>query len=157
MSSRDLKDCVDELQLKVPQIIDEYNKTYPGRELRVICTLRNTQEQQNLYAVGRTIPPLGPNYWLTKVDGVKKFSKHNPDPIQPLSKAVDVGVFIGGKYIREDSYYYGLLELARKNLLVSGLDFRESGLTLVQLLHDGHFHDIPHIEVKGPIYEPQGV
>lgn len=157
MASRKLEDCVDELQQKIPLIIAEYNQTFPERELRIICTLRSTEEQQNLYAVGRTVPPIGNKYIVTTVDGVKKFSKHNPDPLEPKAKAVDFGLFIGGKYITTDEFYYPLLELARKNDLVSGLDFSETGLPLVEVLRKRGFKDSPHVEVRGPIYMPQGV
>lgn len=157
MASRRLEDTVPELQQKVPLIIAEYNQVHPERELRVICTLRSTQEQQDIYAVGRTVPPIGNKYVRTKVDGVTKFSKHNPDPLEPKAKAVDFGVFIGGKYMDHDEFYYDLLELARKNDLVSGLDFFETGLPLEARLKKRDFKDSPHVEVRGPIYTPQGV
>lgn len=154
MASRKLEDCVNILQQKIPLIINEYNQTYPERELRVICTLRSTQEQQDLFAVGRTKPPIGNKYIVTQIDGVTKFSKHNPDPVEPKAKAVDLGIFIGGRYMTEDNFYYPLLDLARKNDLVSGLDFRETGLTLVELLKKRSFKDSPHVEVRGPVYVP---
>src|SRR3974377_1754464 len=154
MTDRNLADCVPELQKKVPLLIEDYNSMFPGRQLKSICTLRSTQEQQNLFAVGRTIPPYGPKYYLTKVDGVIKFSKHNPDPIEPLSKAVDFGVFIGGKYLKHDIFYYPLLDLARKYELVSGLYFFQRGLPLEVLLQLPEFRDSPHIETKGPLYSP---
>lgn len=153
MASRDLKLCVQELQEKVPLIIETYNKTFPERELRIICTLRSTEEQQRLFAIGRTTPPIGKKYWVTKVDGVKVFSKHNPTPTESLSRAVDFGVFIGGKYITNINYYYPLLTFAREQELISGLDFKNTGLPLDKLLKQKTFKDAPHIEVKGSYYK----
>lgn len=154
MSSRSLTDCVIELQQKVPLIILDYDTQNPGTDIRIICSLRSTAEQQLLYSRGRTAAPYGPRYEVTKVDGVFKFSKHNPDPIEPKAKAVDFGVFIGGKYMTQDHYYYPLLELARKYNLISGLDFFNTGQPLQACLDRPGFKDLPHIEVPGPLYEP---
>ena len=156
MASRLLTDCVMDLQQKVPLIILDYETQNPGTDLKVICSLRSTAEQQLLYARGRTVAPFGPKYEVTTVDGVHKFSKHNPDPIEPKAKAVDFGVFIGGKYMTQDHYYYPLLELARKYFLISGLDFHNTGQTLQQCLARPGFKDIPHVEVPGPLYVPKG-
>lgn len=153
MASRDLKLCVLELQEKIPLIQEEYQKLYPERELRIICTLRPNKEQANLFAIGRTIPPIGKKYWVTQVDGITTFSKHNPDPLESLSKAVDFGVFIGGKYITNNSFYYPLLELARKHDLISGIDFGNSGKPLDELLKDKSWKDFPHVETKSKYYK----
>jgi hypothetical protein len=155
MSSRRLEDCVPELQTKVPLIIQEYQTWYPDRELRIICSLRTTAEQQQLYAKGRTIPPYGASHYITQIDGVVKYSKHNPDPKEPKSKAVDFGVFVNKKYLTQDEYYYPLLELARKNGLVSGLDFARSGKPLQELLDMHIWRDPPHVEVTGSLFMPQ--
>jgi hypothetical protein len=154
MASRLLTDCVDELQQKVPLIIAEYNALFPGRSLRPISTLRSTAEQQAIFAIGRTKEPIGDRYIRTKIDGVTKFSKHNPDPNEPKSKAVDFGVFVGGKYITDDSFYFPLLELARKHDLISGGDFSLSGHTLQVLRAEKDWRDWPHIETKAPLYIP---
>lgn len=154
VASRSLLDCVQLLQSKVPLIIADYQAQFPTRELRVICSLRSTIEQQQIFAIGRTVPPIGVRFWRTKVDGVTKFSKHNPDPNEPLSKAVDFGVFVGGKYITTDSFYYPLLDLARKYNLISGIDFFNRGFPLEDCLSLPEFHDVPHVEVPGPLYHP---
>ena len=154
MASRDLNDAVPELQVKVPLIIADYVAQFPDRDLRVICTLRTTTEQQQLYARGRSFPPYGRDYQVTDVDGVTKFSKHNPDPVEPKSKAVDFGVFIVKKYITNETYYYPLLDLARKYNLVSGGDFHLTGLPLDQVLKLEGFKDWPHVEVTGALYVP---
>jgi hypothetical protein len=156
MASRDLKLCVSELQEKAPLIIAEYNAQFPERVLKVICTLRSSQEQQALYALGRTTAPIGKKYIVTHVDGVKVFSKHNPDPQEPLAKAVDFGVFIGGKYIQIANMYYPLLELARKYDLISGIDFGNTGLPLEILIADKKkWKDLPHLETKTTYYKKE--
>ena len=153
MPSRDLNDCVPELAQKIELIIKEYNELYPDRKLIIICSLRSTKEQQALYAKGRTIPPLGKRYHVTQVDGVRVFSAHNPDPIEPKAKAVDFGVIENGKYVVKDNAYFPLLALARKYNLICGLDFANSGKPLNELLKDGKFHDVAHVQVNRPLYK----
>jgi peptidoglycan L-alanyl-D-glutamate endopeptidase CwlK len=133
MASRDIKDCVDELQEKWPLIKKEYESTYIDRVVKPICTLRSTAEQQALYAQGRTKP----GRIVTWKDGVTQYSKHNPIPTPggvQLSRALDVGVFMGGKYITDDVFYAPLKDLAHKHGLKSGYDF------------PAHAVDPPHIE-----------
>lgn len=148
MASRDLNLCVPELQEKIPLIIQGYQLLFPDRELRIICTLRSSEEQQKLYAIGRTIPPIGKKFEVTQVDGVKVFSKHNPNPTEVLSRAVDFGVFIGGKYMTKGEYYYPLLNFARQVGLISGLDFKDTGKPLEELLKSKSFKDAPHVQTK---------
>lgn len=148
MASKDLKDAVPELEQKIPLIIKDYESMFPERKLEVICSLRSTEEQQHLYAIGRTLEPIGRKYIVTQKDGVTKLSKHNPTPTCKLSRAVDFGVFVGGKYITQIEYYYPLLDLARKYDLISGLDFSNTGQTLEQRKLSKNFKDAPHIEVK---------
>lgn len=135
MASRNLDDCVVELQEKVPKIIEEFNSNNPGLELRVICTLRSTAEQQKLYAIGRSTGKIGRKYIVTNIDGIKKFSNHNPTPKINKSRAVDFGIFSNGEYIRETGPYKQLVNLANKYGLVSG----GSWITI---------KDFPHIEIK---------
>jgi hypothetical protein len=54
-------------------------------------------------------------------------------------------VFIGGKYIKDDRYYYPIQFLAHKYGLYSGADF------------SGTFKDWPHVEVPGPVYVPPSI
>lgn len=165
MSSRNLADCTPVLRIAAQDIIQKYNNAFSdGRVLRPICTLRSTDEQFNIWKVGRTwvmqdgVPhelTADRKKILTTVDGYTKFSKHNPDPVEPLAKAVDFGVFVGGKYITDNTYYYPLLQLARDAGVVSGIDFRQSGLDLATLIADKTlWKDVPHIEVPGPLYHP---
>lgn len=159
MSTRNLSDAVPALQAAVPLIIEEYGQVYAAefRVLEVICVLRSSEEQWAIFKVGREIEEHEDGTYrvlseddrriLTKIDGRTTFSKHNPDPKQSLSKAVDFGVFIGGKYVRgvdeeELRFYYPLQFLAHKHGLRSGLDF------------PGKWKDTPHIEIPGPAYHP---
>jgi hypothetical protein len=157
MASRLLTDCVIGLQQKVPLIILDYETQNSGTDLNIICSLRSTAEQQLLYARGRTVAPYGFKYEVTQVDGVHKFSKHNPNPLSLLSQAVDFGVFIGGKYMTQSYYYYPLLDLARKYKLISGLDFFNTGQPLQACLDRPGFKDLPHVEIPGPLYVPPKV
>lgn len=131
MASRDLSLCVEELRTKVPLIITEYNNQFSPYVLKVICTLRSTQEQQVLYAKGRTAP----GNIVTYKDGVTSFGAHNPTPKCPFARAVDFGVFRGRDYITQNSYYAPLGPLAEKYGLVWGGSWKT-------------FKDTPHIETK---------
>ncbi len=160
MPSRDLNDCVPELAQKIELIIKEYNEMFFHEKaiMKPICTLRTAAEQLACFKVGRVIEmvngipvvkSVNPKKIITKLDGIVKRSKHNPTITQPLARAVDVGIFIGGKYITNIAYYEPLLELTRKHSLVSGWDFGQTGLPLAELKKLKTFKDAPHIETKG--------
>lgn len=159
MSSRDLKDCVPELAEAAMRIIEDYNAAHLLEKavLKPICTLRLTSEQLALFKIGRVIEmvdgvpvvkSVDKRKVVTYIDGITKPSKHNPIPEQPLSRAVDFGVFIGGKYITDTKYYEPILDLARKHGVRSGWDFKDSGLTIAELKKKAWFKDPPHIETK---------
>ena len=131
MASRDLSLCVEELQNKVPLIIADYNQSNTPYTITVICTLRPTAEQQALYAKGRTVP----GRIVTYKDGVTSFGAHNPTPTQPLSRAVDFGVFRGKDYITQNIFYAPLGPLADKYGLIWGGSWKT-------------LKDYPHIETK---------
>lgn len=134
MASRDTNLCVPELQEKIPLIIKDYNFLYASLNLilKPICTLRSVAEQQEKFAQGRTAP----GKIITNCDGIIKVGNHNPIPDQPLSRAVDFGVFQSGVYITSDIYYFYLGRLCMDyNLGWGGF-------------WDG-FKDRPHVEVKG--------
>ena len=154
MSSRNLKDAVPLLQEATPKIIRAYEELFPERNLIVICTLRSNAEQARLYAKGRTEAPIGKKYILTQCDGVSTFSKHNPNPKEPLAEAVDFGVVINGKYTGKDEYYYPLLDLARAQGLISGADFKNTTRSLQELLaNKKEWKDWAHVEVPGAYYK----
>jgi len=133
MPSRRLEDCVQELQAKIPLLMKDYATLYEDIDLIIkpICTLRSIAEQQILYAQGRTAP----GKIVTKVDGITNIGMHNPTPEEPLSRAIDFGVFQHGLYITSDIYYYYIGRLANDYNLVWG-GFWKS------------FRDRPHVEVK---------
>lgn len=64
---------------------DVFNKKYTGKYcIKLSCVHRNVEEQQILYAQGRTTA----GKIVTNIDGINKKSKHNYLP----SKAIDVYV-----------------------------------------------------------------
>lgn len=99
MSSRDINDCVPILIEFWPKLKRAYETHFDGRELFLTCTLRSVAEQQEIYAKNK------PGSILTKCDGVKTFSKHNPQLGAPLSRAFDVAVKVNGKVVWDDLYY----------------------------------------------------
>lgn len=134
MSSRDINDCVDELKEKIPKIVTDYNQMFPERELKPIETLRSLEEQLIAYKKGKSQLKVG---------------LHNPSKEYPKSRACDFGVFIKGKYMTDEKYYYPLLELCRKYDLISGIDFKETNQTLEQrIAAKKEFRDWPHIQVR---------
>lgn len=155
MLTRNLTDAVQPLQDAAPKIAADYEAVYPSRKAKVIGVLRTAEEQWEIFKVGRKIQENADGTYRvlsidehkikTKLDGRTKFSKHLPDPIEPRSKAIDFGVFIGGKYMTDDSYYHPFQFLAHKYGLVSGGDYK------------GVFKDWPHIETPGPIYVPKTI
>ena len=110
----------------------DYENQFMGRELFLTCTLRSIQEQQEIFARNK------PGEILTKCDGVRIFSKHNPLPGQQLSRAFDVGVKLGGVVVWGDMYFTPLglcLDVLKyRDKIRWGGDFKS-------------FKDYPHFEV----------
>jgi peptidoglycan L-alanyl-D-glutamate endopeptidase CwlK len=87
-----------DLQVRVPKIIQAM--AVLGYEMRVTDGVRTQDEQQELYAQGRTTPgpdvsfkrPLGRT--VTNADGLSRRSNHQP--VQGFGKAVDCTFWIGG-------------------------------------------------------------
>jgi peptidoglycan L-alanyl-D-glutamate endopeptidase CwlK len=129
MASRDLKDCTTELQEKWPLIKRDIELANPTWVAKPICTLRSTDEQAELFQQGRTKP----GKIVTWIDGVTKIGAHNPIPgaVEQKSRAIDVGIFVDGKYMTDNSYYKCLIDMCKKYDLKSGWDFG----------------DPPHIEI----------
>ena len=98
MPSIDLQCCESRLREAFLRGRRAYEQTTPGAVLRVTCTHRSVQEQQTLYAKGRTTP----GQVVTQVDGVKVLSKHNILP----ARAIDFCVTVGGKVTWDQSYYW---------------------------------------------------
>ena len=89
MPSRDLQACDVRLREAYMRGKLKYERDMVGAVLVQTCTHRSVQEQQQLYAQGRTRPGL----IVTQVDGVTKLSNHNYAP----ARAIDFCVTWGGK------------------------------------------------------------
>lgn len=108
---------------------------------------RTIEEQQKLYAKGRTEP----GDIVTNVDGINQKSKHNFDP----SWAVDIYGYAGGKVRWDDihlSYLGGLIlsiadKLLEKGIIshkvIWGADWNDNGL----LVYDHRLKDLPHFQI----------
>jgi peptidoglycan L-alanyl-D-glutamate endopeptidase CwlK len=127
MPSRDIKQCVVELQAAWSHILAAYLDAHPNRSLMLTATYRNVEEQQALYAQGRTSP--GPI--VTQCDGVIIKSKHNSTP----SLALDFAVLIAGKLTWDVSEYAAVGKIAQDIGLVWGGSWPT-------------FPDAVHLEVK---------
>lgn len=110
----------------------------------ISCGYRSIEEQQGLYAQGRTTP----GKIVTKIDGIKNKSKHNYNP----SKAVDIIVYIDGKITWEEDKYRivarHILDVA-KNLGIKirwGNDWNMNGIEVKDDPKES-FVDIPHFEI----------
>lgn len=126
MGSRRLEDADPRLADAFCRGRAAYQRDYPNHVISVTCTHRSPEEQQKLYAQGRTAP----GQIVTQIDGVKKLSNHNHYP----SRAIDFCIEVGGKTTWSDKEY-----------LIAGPYFVAQGLTW-----GGNwktFKDYPHIEL----------
>lgn len=135
MSSRDIKDCVPLLREFWPKLWEYYRNEFKDRELFLTCTLRSTDEQQELYKIGRR--GVKGEGVVTQIDGVKKLSKHNPLPDQPKARAFDVGVKENGKVVWNGKYFVPLA------LVIDYLGYKDK----IKWGGDFSFKDYPHFEV----------
>lgn len=86
MASRDLADANPRLAKLVRELQGRFAMANPGKHLVVVCTYRSPQEQQALFAQGRTQP----GRKVTEIDGARKLSRHNKRP----AEAVDLAVMV---------------------------------------------------------------
>ena len=105
----------------------DYCDAHPGKDLHLTCVYRSPEEQQALYAQGRTKP----GQIVTQIDGVTKKSNHNLKP----ARALDFCVVIGGKVSWDIDEYEPVAVLAESRGLIAGG-------------HWPHFKDWPHLELK---------
>lgn len=114
----------------LPSILDKMASI--GHPMRIVSGRRSDEEQQALYAQGRTAP----GKVVTQLDGVTKRSKHQVQA-DGTHHAVDV-VFVGPSphSVRWDGPWDSFGALVRQHKLVWGGDWRR-------------FRDRPHVEVKG--------
>lgn len=125
MPSTRLSDCEPALQLAYTLLLHDFREQ-TGHDLLLTCTHRTVEEQQKLYAQGRTEP----GQIVTQLDGVHKMSNHNLSP----ARAVDVAVLISGKITWDERAYASLGELAHRYNLVWGGSWHS-------------FKDLPHLEL----------
>jgi peptidoglycan L-alanyl-D-glutamate endopeptidase CwlK len=114
-----LNDLHPELQAKIPLLL--VNCKNRGAEYKVTCGLRTVDEQNVLFAQGRTTP--GPI--VTKARGGESY--HN------FGVAVDATRIIGGKAVWDVESYRILAEEAKKLGLEPGFYWK--------------FQDCPHIQL----------
>lgn len=101
MPSRDLQRCHPALIYRYLTGRRAFEDAHPGRDLLITATYRSAEEQQRLFQVGRTVPPIGRKYRLTNCDGVTRLSNHNRDP----SHALDFAVTVEGKITWDPEEY----------------------------------------------------
>lgn len=139
-SRTNLSTCHKDLQLIFNVVIQYFDCT-------VICGHRSVEEQQEIYAKGRTKP----GNIVTHVDGVNKKSKHNHDP----SMAVDILPYpIDWERTDQMRYFAGHV-MATANLLYAqgiithkvrwGGDWKRTNL-----VKPNRFQDLPHFELVKP-------
>lgn len=125
MPSTRLLDAEPALQLAYACLLADFREL-TGNDLLLTCTHRSVEEQQKLYAQGRTV--VGQR--VTNVDGVTQLSNHNYTP----ARAVDVAVVMHGKVSWSPADYAPLGELAKRYGLVWGGSWHS-------------FKDYPHLEL----------
>lgn len=133
-TSRNIKDAHPYLRQKWPMIQAAY-KQATGKDLFLTCTHRSVEDQQALYAQGRTKP----GKIVTKVDGVTKRSQHNFYPSRAIDVCVDEDPDVLKVKVSWDwRSYLPLIEICKTLGLVSG------GAWVT-------FKDWPHIELPKKI------
>lgn len=138
-SLRKLSTCDDKLKTVFMEAIKE-----SPLDFGISCGYRTPEEQQGLYAQGRTIP----GKIVTQIDGINKKSKHNYNP----SKAVDIIVYVDGKITWEFEKYrivaHHIMKVAKDlNIKIRwGNDWDIDGIE-VGPDPDESFVDVPHFEV----------
>jgi len=125
MPSIDLQACDAGLREAFSRGRRACEQAHPGMVLRVTATHRTVQEQQRLYAQGRTTP----GRIVTQLDGVRTLSNHNYFP----ARAIDFCVTWAGKVSWEPEDY----ELVGPYMEAEGLVWGGRWPTM---------RDMPHVE-----------
>ncbi len=126
MASRKLTDADPRLADAFCKGRAAYQQDYPGKVISITCTHRSTEEQQELYAHGRSKP----GQIVTQIDGVTKKSNHNFYP----SRAIDFCIEVGGKVVWAEAEY----KVAGPYFAAQGLQWGGNWKT---------FKDLPHVEL----------
>lgn len=136
-SKANLQTCHQDLRTLFNEVIKHFDCT-------IVCGERTVQEQQALYAKGRTAP----GKIVTRVDGVNKKSKHNYSP----SLAVDVVPYpIDWEDEERMTYFAGFVMGIASQLKKEGRihsDIRWGGdWDSDTSVKDEGFRDRPHFEI----------
>ncbi len=123
-----LSTCDDRLQ-KIANLAIKISTVDFG----ISCGHRSIEEQQKLYAQGRTAP----GKIVTYVDGVNRMSMHNYNP----SRAFDVYAYVNGKARWAKSYYYAIADAVKQAADTFDIEIEWGGDWT-------SFHDLPHFELK---------
>jgi peptidoglycan L-alanyl-D-glutamate endopeptidase CwlK len=129
--SRDIKHAHPYLQDRWAKLQESYHND-TGRDIFLTCTWRSVENQQKLYAQGRTAP--GPI--VTKIDGIERKSEHNFYPSRAIDVCVDKNpdpVKVSAEWNEEA--YIPLIGICERLGLVSGGSWK--------------WKDFPHVEVPG--------
>lgn len=149
--TKNLDDACSLMGLVIPNIVNAFNAKNAGQfTMKVGQVLRTTEEQQALYAKGRTVPPIGDKYEVTQRDGVTRLSNHQAQwrHFEFASHAVDTTIFdAAGNYVTVDGPYRQLIALALAFGIKSGGDWNRNGIAADR---DGDYRpDFPHLECLG--------
>lgn len=91
MASRKIEDLHPQLRLVAQQFLTECEKQ--GLHVFLVCTYRSGEEQNRLYAQGRTAP----GKIVTRAKAGQSAHNFTLDG-KPAAKAFDIGVLLDGKY-----------------------------------------------------------
>lgn len=152
MATRDSTLCCSLIRSALPRVISEFEAKDQNVRLFIVSTLRTQKEQQEAYAKGRTLEPIGEKYIVTKLDGVTTKSRHQAQDRhgEIACHAIDFGVEVRGHYERNDTKLYEpLMLIAEAHGLRSGQDWDCDGNL------DTGWKDFPHVECRGEHAAPQ--
>lgn len=143
--SRNLDDLLPSTKTKFLAFQADFNKTYAsqGAELSESCTLRTPEEQNGLYAIGRSVMGSPCKCLMKKVTG--KCSKHPFGLPVTNAKAwesehqykiaIDMLIIVHGKVTWDDAWYTKAGQMAEKH------GFRWSGRWTGSLRETAHIGD----------------
>jgi len=137
-SKQRLASCREEIQ----QVMKLSIKRSPV-DFGIACGHRTVEEQQKLYAQGRTKT----GSIVTYVDGVNKKSQHNINP----SNAVDIYGWVNGKATWDEKTLIFLAGIINASADELGIILRWGGNwdNDGEIITDQNFLDLPHFEFLG--------
>lgn len=143
MPTKDINTAAKPIRENWEKIKKDYEMAFPGKHLVITCVVRSVEEQQKLFAQGRTLGSDGKWYTtdkskiVTNVDGTSTMGAHNYSP----ARAIDVMVVDNttGRETWDEKFYAPLVKIAEKYGLESGGSWKS-------------FKDWPHIQIPGYKY-----